>query len=80
MTIEQWSSFLGWNLVLNFGLLLFWAGMLLFARGFVLRLHGRWFRLDEAGFDRLHYAAMAGYKIAIFIFNLMPWLALQLMR
>jgi hypothetical protein len=40
------------------------------------RLHGRWFRLSAEQFDALHYAGMAIYKLGIFLFCLVPYLAL----
>ena len=29
-------------------------------------------------FDTIHYAGMAFYKLAVIVFNLVPWIALQL--
>ena len=29
-------------------------------------------------FDAIHYAGMAFYKLAVIVFNLVPWIALQL--
>ncbi len=42
------------------------------------RFHGRWFRLSDERFDALHYAGMSIYKIGVLLFNLVPWLALEL--
>ena len=44
------------------------------------RLHGRWFDLSEQTFDAVHYGGMAAYKIAIFVFNIAPLVALYLQR
>ena len=52
----------------------------MFARDFIRSLHGRWFRLSDASFDAIHYGGMAGYKLAIFAFNLAPLLALHIAR
>ena len=50
------------------------------ARGWMRRLHGRWFKLPDATFDAIHYGGMAAYKIGILLFNLAPLLALWLLR
>lgn len=78
MNLQTLSDVLLWCAVLNYALLLWWWLMFVFARDWVRRLHGRWFRLDDASFDAIHYGAMAAYKLCIFMFNLTPWLALRI--
>ena len=69
---------LGWSTLLNMGLLLWWFAFLVLAHDWVYRIHSRWFRLSVEAFDASHYAGMAIFKIAIFIFNLVPYLALRI--
>lgn len=78
MTIELLSEALVWSTVINMGLLLWWALTFIFARDFIYRMHGRWFKLSDEKFDAIHYAGMAFYKICIFIFNIVPWFALMI--
>ncbi len=80
MEPEFLCSFLLWSLAVNYAILLTWFSAFVFARGFMRRLHGRWFNLSDATFDAVHYSGMAIYKIAIFVFNLAPLLALCLAR
>ncbi len=70
--------FLIWCTVVNYAVLFVWFGIFVFARGWLYRLHGRWFRLSQEEFDRIHYAAMAAYKIGILLFNLVPLIAIHL--
>jgi hypothetical protein len=44
------------------------------------RLHGRWFRIPEDRFDAIHYAGMAVYKIGILLLNLVPLVALLVVK
>jgi hypothetical protein len=44
------------------------------------RLHSRWFRISEERFDAIHYAGMAAYKIGILLLNLVPFVALLVLR
>jgi len=78
MEIELIKGVLGWSTVINLGLLLWWFAWFALARDTIRRLHGRWFRLDEAQFDAIHYGGMAIYKLGILLFNLVPYLALRL--
>ena len=78
MTLETLSDFLLACLAVNYGLLLIWFGAIVGFRGAIQRLHGRWFRLTPTEFDSIHYRGMATFKIGVMLFNLAPWLALQL--
>jgi hypothetical protein len=70
-------SLLGWSSIINLGILIYWFLMILFARQWVYRLHGRWFQLTESQLDVIHYAGMGLYKLMILFFNLIPWLLLR---
>ena len=72
------TELLGWCTLINYGILTFWFLMFVFAHDFVYNLHRRWFRLSVEKLDSIHYAGMAFYKIAIFIFNLAPYIALKI--
>ena len=70
--------FLLFSTLVNYAILIAWFLAFVFARDWMRRLHGRWFKLPDATFDAIHYAGMAAYKIGILLFNLTPLLALQL--
>jgi hypothetical protein len=76
MDVSSVRDFLLWCLVINYVILLWWFGAFVFARGWLYRLHSRWFRISEERFDAIHYAGMAAYKIGILLFNLVPFVAL----
>lgn len=78
MTMQALMTFFGWCTILNYSLLLTWFLFFVFARDWVYRLHGKWFSISPEHFDRLHYEMMGLYKIGIFLFNLMPFLALYI--
>ena len=52
----------------------------LFARDWLERLHGRWFRLSREQFDAIHYAGRSVFKIGIVLFNLVPFVVLSLLH
>ncbi len=65
-----------WCSIINYAILIVWFLAFAFARDFLYRLHGKWFRLSKEHFDALHYAGIALYKIGILLFNLVPLIAL----
>ena len=76
MTVDIVRNALLWCFIINMGLLLWWSVMFMFAHDWVYRFHGKWFKLSVEQFDSIHYAGIAFYKIAIFVFNLVPYIAL----
>lgn len=78
MTIEILKAILGWSTVINMSILTLWYFLVVFAHNWIYQLHGKWFKLSEERFDTIHYAGMAFYKISIFLFNLTPFLTLQI--
>ena len=78
MNIETLSSFFLWCFIINVGILLYWFAFIALARGFVYRLHSRWFKISEEQFNAIHYTMIGAFKIFIFVFNLVPYIALQI--
>ncbi|MBM4331809.1 MAG: hypothetical protein FJ117_11410 [Deltaproteobacteria bacterium] len=76
MTVQDVRDVLLWCLIINVGLLLWWFLVFSLAHDWVYRIHGRWFTLSEERFDAIHYLGMAIFKIAIFMFNIVPYIAL----
>ena len=78
MTIEVLRDVLGWCTIINFSILLWWFLFFSLAHDWLYQLHGKWFKLPVKRFDAIHYAGMAFFKISIFLFNLVPYLALRI--
>ena len=76
---ETLREFLGWCTILNVGLLVFSSVVMMLMRGPISRLHGRIFGLGKMDVSRAFYQFLAQYKIAIILFNLVPYLALVMM-
>jgi hypothetical protein len=77
-TIAILREFLLWCTLINYAVLIAWFVAFTFAHKALYLLHTRWFRLSEDQFDAVHYAGMAGYKIAVLSLNLVPYIALRL--
>ncbi len=78
MTIDLVRDALLWCFIINIGILLWWFLFFSLAHDWVYQFHGKWFKLSVERFDTIHYASMAFYKICMFVFNIVPYLALCL--
>lgn len=77
MNLEQLRDFLAWMTVLNVGILLLSAGLLILCRSFIHRIHGKWFGLPATTLDVITYCYLGIYKICILLFNVVPYLSLR---
>jgi hypothetical protein len=78
MNIEIVRSFFLWCTVINFGLLLVWALLFLFARDGLLRLSVKWVHVSAEQFDVLNVAGITLYKMGVLLFNLVPCIVLYI--
>lgn len=78
MSIETLAAFLGWCTAINLGMLMFASILLGLMRGTISGIHSKMFALDEADLSRAYFQYLAQYKIAFFIFNFVPYIALRI--
>ncbi len=77
-TMHLAREFLGWCAALNLAMLTFASLAIVLAGGALKELHGSMFALSEEDLSRAYFQYLAQYKIAIFVFNLVPYLALRI--
>ncbi|HNP26207.1 MAG TPA: hypothetical protein PKM20_05680 [Nitrosomonas sp.] len=77
-SIETATEFFGWCTVINAAILMFAAILLVLMRGSIANIHGKMFKLAEEDLSRAYFQYLAQYKIAIFVFNLGPYIALKI--
>jgi hypothetical protein len=80
MTVDIIRDVLSWCAVINVGLLLWWFLFFMLAHDWMYRIHGKWFKLSVERFDAIHYAGMAFFKICIWLFNIVPYLAIRIVE
>ena len=71
---------LGWCTALNMAILLFAAVYVMVLGEPIKRLHARMYGLSEGDLSRAYFQYLAQYKIAIFVFNLAPYIALRIVE
>ena len=79
ISIDTLTELLGWCSIINIGILLFAMLMTTLLRESISAIHGKLFGLDNADIARAYFQYLAQYKIAILIFNLVPYFTLKIM-
>ena len=79
-TMSTLTEFLGWSSIINICILIFATLVVMLMRDSITKLHGKMFGLDTTDVSRAYFQYIAQYKIAIFVLNLVPYIALKIMR
>ena len=77
--LQTLTTFLGWCAVMNIGLLLFTAVWLIVFRDFTKNIQSVIMDVDEDILDAIYIQFMGNMKIAVIVFNIVPYLALRIM-
>ena len=80
MDIEKLRSLLLCCTILNYAFVIVWFLLVVLARRPVYLIWSRWFHLSEEQFDRVNFTGMMLYKIGILLFNLVPLIALFIVK
>ncbi len=80
MNIEALIMFFKWCTIINGLLLAFWAALVIFCPNIVYNVEKKFFPVPRDFFDKFIYAFLAMFKILFLIFNLVPLIALLIMR
>lgn len=78
MTVDNTIAVLGWCMVVNFGLLLFWFLAIQLMPNLVYRSQALVTSMSREDLDRTLYRLMGQFKLAVIIFNLAPYIALRI--
>jgi len=76
MDITVIRSFFMWCTILNAGLLCLSFLITAFAGDFVYKVHTRWFPMPRETFNAILYAFIGMYKLMVFVFCVVPYVAL----
>lgn len=76
MNIATLQNVLLWCAVVNYGLLLLWVTLYLFAGDHIYRI-GKLYRLTREQFDAFQFGGIIAYKLAIIFFALVPYIVVR---
>jgi len=80
MDIQSLTEFFKWCTVINGALLTISSLLLAFGQDWVYRLHSRLFPMKRDAFTVVIYSFIGFYKIIFIAFNLIPYIALAIIK
>ena len=79
MTTETVRGMLLWSAIINYVFLALWGFLYFSASGLMHRI-ARWWRLQPEQFDAFQFGGILLYKMAIWLFFIVPCIALYIIR
>ena len=76
MDIQTLTAFFMWCTILNVALLVLSSLFCLCAGDWVYRIHSKWFSISRETFNVAIYSFLGLYKVLVFVFCLIPYVAL----
>lgn len=80
MSVDLVRSVLLWCSVINYAILILWFCMRLTAHSWLYRLLGQRLGVTEPQWNLCMLSAMIGYKLLVIVFNVVPFIALCIVR
>lgn len=80
MKLEQLQSLFMWMTLINIGIMILSVVLINCLRSFIHQFHGKLFKLSKEQLNIILYSYLGIYKIGIILFNLVPYIALQLVK
>jgi len=78
-SIDIVREYIGWCTVINIGILLIATIFLVLTRAPILKMHAKLFELSQADLSLSYFQFLGQYKLAIYVLNLAPYIALRIM-
>ena len=78
-TISELTEFMGCSSVINICLLTATTLAVILMCESITKLHAKMFGIDAEELPRVYFQYIAQYKLAIIIFNIVPYIALKIM-
>lgn len=80
MTLQQLTEFFKWMTIINIVLFALSAVLIMILRGFICKMHGKMFGINEDKISVILYSYLGVYKIFVITFNIVPYIALAIMQ
>jgi len=80
MDLITLQTFFGWCTLIHMGLLIAVSIMLIVLSNWVYRIHSKWFPMPRETYNAIVYSFLGVYKLMIWVFALVPWLALLIIN
>lgn len=80
MDIHMLTKFFMWCTIINGGLFVYGAAMCMLAPNWVYRMKSKFFPMPRETFNAIIYSFLGLLKIIVIFFNLVPYLALLIIK
>ena len=80
MDILTLTKFFKWCTLINAGLLIAASLMLLLAPDFTYHVQSMWIDISRETFNVVYYSMIGFFKVFFIVFNVVPWIALTIIR
>jgi len=80
MNLEMLSQFFLWCSVINLAVSLLVFLVVMIGKNQVYRIHSKLFNVSEEKVAETTYSSMTNYKTIIFVFNIIPYIVIQIIK
>ena len=80
MDMQIITQFFMWCSIINFSMMMFTFLIILYAGDWAYSLHSKWFPMPRETFNTILFSFLGLFKLLFFMFNLVPYLALLIIR
>ena len=80
MTLDQITELFKWMTLINIGILIFSAIILVLLKDIVAKFHGKLFGIGPEAIALITYGYLGLLKVLILVFNIAPYLALEILH
>ena len=80
MNIEMLSKFFLWSSVINMGASLLVSLVVMIGKNRVYRIHSKLFNVSVEKAAETIYSSRTNYKTIVFVFNIIPYIAIQIIK
>jgi len=79
MTLDALTTFLGWCLIFNVAVMLISIIAITAFKKSVIRIHSKMFDMNPDDLPVIYFNFIGNYKLIVYVFNLVPYVALKIM-
>lgn len=80
MDMQTLTSFFMWCTIINTGFLLFLALVFMLAPDLAYRVQSSFIDISRETFNTVFYSFIGLFKVLVLVFNVVPWIALLIIR
>ena len=80
MDLEKLTELFKWMTIINVGLLVFSSFSIMLLRNILCKMHAKLFGIEEDQVAVVAYGYLGMFKILVIVFNIVPYIALLLLR